>query len=93
MIDWCGRGGLGSRLLQHHNLVGCVFGGEWEDPDLRDSKELDGYFLEHFGKKVVKTEQEFWRAIHRGQAEAFDAGAEAIPDILTPAQAEKSTPL
>jgi glyceraldehyde-3-phosphate dehydrogenase (ferredoxin) len=56
VVDWCGRGGLGSRLLQQHNIVGCVFGGEWEDPDLRDSKELDGYFLEHFGQKVVKTD-------------------------------------
>ncbi len=56
VVDWCGRGGLGSRLLQQHNVVGCVFGGEWEDPDLRDSKELDGYFLEHFGQKVVKTD-------------------------------------
>jgi len=56
VVDWCGRGGLGSRLLQAHNVVGCVFGGEWEDPDLRDSAELDGYFLEHFGQKVVKTD-------------------------------------
>ncbi len=56
VVDWCGRGGLGSRLLQQHNLVGCVFGGEWKDPDLPDSKELDGYFLEHFGQKVVKTD-------------------------------------
>ena len=56
VVDWCGRGGLGSRLLQQYKIVGCVFGGEWEDPDLRDSKELDGYFLEHFGKKVVKTD-------------------------------------
>ncbi len=56
VVDWCGRGGLGSRLLQRHGLVGCVFGGAWDDPDLPDSKELDGYFLEHFGQKVVKTD-------------------------------------
>ncbi|MBN1201781.1 MAG: aldehyde ferredoxin oxidoreductase [Anaerolineae bacterium] len=54
--DWAGRGGLGSRLLQHHSIVGCVFGGEWEDPDLRDSKEIDAYFLEHFGKKTIQTD-------------------------------------
>lgn len=53
VVDWAGRGGLGSRLLQHHNVVGCVFGGEWEDPDLRDSAEIDGYFLARFGKKTV----------------------------------------
>ncbi len=56
VVDWCGRGGLGSRLLQQHKVLGCVFGGEWKDPDLPNSKELDGYFLEHFGQKVVKTD-------------------------------------
>ena len=56
VVDWCGRGGLGSRLLQQHNVVGCVFGGEWKDPDLLTSKELDGYFLKHFGQKVVKAD-------------------------------------
>ncbi|MBN1681390.1 MAG: aldehyde ferredoxin oxidoreductase [Anaerolineae bacterium] len=54
--DWAGRGGLGSRLLQYHNIVGCVFGGEWEDPDLRDSKEIDSYFLEHFGKRTIQAD-------------------------------------
>ncbi len=56
VVDWAGRGGLGSRLLQFHHIVGCVFGGEWEDPDLRDSTEIDGYFLKHFGKKTVQTD-------------------------------------
>lgn len=56
VIDWAGRGGMGSRLYQYHNLVGCVFGGEWEDPDLRDSAEIDRYFLEHFGKKTIQTD-------------------------------------
>ena len=56
MVDWAGRGGLGSRLLQHHNMVGCIFGGEWEDPDLRDSAEIDAYFMEHFGKKTIQTD-------------------------------------
>ena len=56
VIDWAGRGGLGSRLLQFHNVVGCVFGGEWEDPDLRDSAEIDSYFLESFGKKTVQAD-------------------------------------
>ena len=56
VVDWAGRGGLGSRLLQRHNIVGIVFGGEWEDPDLRDSAEIDTYFLEHFGKKTIQTD-------------------------------------
>src|SRR5512133_3735880 len=56
VVDWAGRGGLGSRLLQRHNIVGIVFGGEWDDPDLRDSAEIDSYFLEHFGKKTIQTD-------------------------------------
>ena len=56
VVDWAGRGGLGSRLLQGHNLVGCVFGGSWEDPDLPVSAEIDGYFLKHFGQKAIKAD-------------------------------------
>ncbi len=56
VVDWAGRGGLGSRLLQQHNVVGCVFGGDWKDPDLPDSAEIDGYFLEHFGQKAIKAD-------------------------------------
>jgi glyceraldehyde-3-phosphate dehydrogenase (ferredoxin) len=56
VVDWAGRGGLGSRLFQRHNIVGIVFGGEWDDPDLRDSAEIDSYFLEHFGKKTIQTD-------------------------------------
>ncbi len=56
VVDWAGRGGLGSRLFQYHNIAGIVFGGEWEDPDLRDSAEIDRYFLEHFGKKTIQTD-------------------------------------
>jgi glyceraldehyde-3-phosphate dehydrogenase (ferredoxin) len=56
VTDWAGRGGLGSRLLQYHNLAAIVFGGEWEDPDMRDSSEIDAYFIEHFGKKTIQTD-------------------------------------
>ncbi len=56
VVDWAGRGGLGSRLLQTNNLAAIIFGGEWEDPDLRDSSEIDAYFLEHFGKKTIQTD-------------------------------------
>jgi glyceraldehyde-3-phosphate dehydrogenase (ferredoxin) len=54
--EWAGRGGLGSRLFQYHNIVGCVFGGDWQDPDLRDSKEIDEYFIDHFGQKTIQTD-------------------------------------
>ena len=54
--DWAGRGGLGSRLLQSHGVAACIFGGDWEDPDLKDSQEIDGYFLDHFGQKAIRTD-------------------------------------
>lgn len=56
VVDWAGRGGMGSRLLQQHNVAAIVFGGEWEDPDLRDSAEIDAYFVEHFGQKTMQTD-------------------------------------
>ena len=47
---------MGSRLLQYHRVAACIYGGEWKDPDLQDSAEIDGYFLEHFGQKAIKTD-------------------------------------
>jgi glyceraldehyde-3-phosphate dehydrogenase (ferredoxin) len=54
--DWAGRGGLGSRLLQKHRVAACIFGGDWEDPDLKDSQEIDGYFLVHYGERMIKVD-------------------------------------
>ena len=54
--DWAGRGGLGSRLLQHHRIAACIFGGDWEDPDLKDSKEIDGYFQKYYGDSMIKVD-------------------------------------
>ena len=54
--DWAGRGGLGSRLLQQHRVAAIVFGGDWQDPALKEAKELDQYFLEHFGQRAIATD-------------------------------------
>jgi glyceraldehyde-3-phosphate dehydrogenase (ferredoxin) len=54
--DWAGRGGLGSRLLQQHRIAACIFGGDWEDPDLKDSKEIDGYFQHYYGESMIKVD-------------------------------------
>ncbi|MBP7693665.1 MAG: hypothetical protein KA764_17205 [Anaerolineales bacterium] len=54
--DWAGRGGLGSRLLQHHRIAAVVFGGDWADPALKAGRELDAYFLEHFGQKAIQAD-------------------------------------
>ncbi len=51
--DWAGRGGLGSRMLQQHRIAGIVFGGDWQDPALKEAKELDQYFLDHFGQRTM----------------------------------------
>ncbi|HCF57487.1 MAG TPA: aldehyde ferredoxin oxidoreductase [Myxococcales bacterium] len=49
---WAGRGGLGSRLLQEHNIAAVVYGGDYEDEDLTDRKMVDGMFDERFGKPL-----------------------------------------
>jgi glyceraldehyde-3-phosphate dehydrogenase (ferredoxin) len=51
--DWAGRGGLGSQLYQQLHVAGIIFGGDCPDLDLKDSQELDGYFLDHFGEKAI----------------------------------------
>ena len=53
-VEWCGRGGMGSQLFRQHNIVACIFGGEWKDFDLSSSKEINTYFVEHFGEKAAK---------------------------------------
>jgi glyceraldehyde-3-phosphate dehydrogenase (ferredoxin) len=54
--DWAGRGGLGSRLLQAHHIAACIFGGDWEDPDLKDSQEIDSYFKQYYGDSMIKVD-------------------------------------
>ena len=54
--DWAGRGGMGSRLLQYHHIAGIVFGGDWQDPALKEGKELDAYFMEHFGQNAMRSD-------------------------------------
>lgn len=53
-VEWCGRGGMGSRLFRQHNIVACIFGGEWEQFDFDDAREINDYFVEHFGEKAAK---------------------------------------
>jgi glyceraldehyde-3-phosphate dehydrogenase (ferredoxin) len=54
--EWAGRGGLGSRMLQRQHLAACIFGGDWEDPDLKDSNEIDGYFQMYYGDSMIKVD-------------------------------------
>jgi len=57
VTDWCGRGGMGSLLLQQHNLVGCMFGGHWVEAEVAGIKAYDPYFVEHFGDRAVKVDK------------------------------------
>jgi glyceraldehyde-3-phosphate dehydrogenase (ferredoxin) len=50
---WAGRGGFGSRMLQAHNIAAIVYGGDFEDEDISDRAEADGYFKDMFSKKML----------------------------------------
>ncbi len=50
---WAGRGGFGSKMLQDHNIAAVVYGGDFEDEDLSDRAEADGYFQDMFSKKML----------------------------------------
>jgi glyceraldehyde-3-phosphate dehydrogenase (ferredoxin) len=49
---WAGRGGLGSKMLQEHNVAAVVYGGTVVDEDFRDRKVVDGFFEKHYQKKM-----------------------------------------
>ncbi len=53
-VEWCGRGGVGSQLFKQHNIVACIFGGEWKEFELSSTKEINEHFIEHFGEKAAK---------------------------------------
>ncbi|MBN2494973.1 MAG: aldehyde ferredoxin oxidoreductase [Deltaproteobacteria bacterium] len=49
---WAGRGGFGSALFQRHYICAIVYGGDFDDDDLTDRAEADGYFQKRFSKKM-----------------------------------------
>ncbi len=55
---WAGRGGLGSKLLQQHNVVGVIYGGTFVDDDFRDRKVADQWFETRFKKKLLAKDVE-----------------------------------
>lgn len=53
---WAGRGGLGSKLVQQHKIVGIIFGGDYNEPadsPLRHRDEIDKIFEGKFHKKMI----------------------------------------
>ncbi len=55
---WAGRGGLGSRLLQHHGLAGVIYGGTFLDEDFRDRKVANEWFEKRYRKRMAAKDME-----------------------------------
>jgi len=56
---WAGRGGIGSSLVQEHNIVAIVYGGDFEDnKELKDMSKINEVFNEKLGKTMIKADQE-----------------------------------
>lgn len=56
---WAGRGGLGSKMVRDHGIVGIVFGGDYDEPDnWRDRSVIDGAFRQRFDKTLIQTDRE-----------------------------------
>lgn len=49
---WAGRGGLGSKMLQHHRLAGVIYGGTFADEDFRNRNVADTWFQDRYQKKL-----------------------------------------
>jgi glyceraldehyde-3-phosphate dehydrogenase (ferredoxin) len=50
---WAGRGGLGSKMLQEHGIIGIIYGGTHIDEDFRDRNVADGWFQDKYNKKLA----------------------------------------
>jgi glyceraldehyde-3-phosphate dehydrogenase (ferredoxin) len=51
---WAGRGGLGSKLVQEHRIVGIVYGGDYvRDKSEANTVDFNKHFEEEFGKKMI----------------------------------------
>ena len=56
---WAGRGGLGSKMVRDHNIVGVIYGGDYDEPDnWRDRKAVDGEFIKRFDRTMIKTDRD-----------------------------------
>jgi glyceraldehyde-3-phosphate dehydrogenase (ferredoxin) len=58
---WAGRGGLGSRMAQHHNLFGIVLGGSHIDRDFDDRKLADVYFKRRYDMRMILKDKDATR--------------------------------
>jgi glyceraldehyde-3-phosphate dehydrogenase (ferredoxin) len=49
---WAGRGGFGSKMLQHHGIAAIIYGGTFADEDFRDRKVADEWFTQKYNKRL-----------------------------------------
>ncbi|NUQ61437.1 MAG: aldehyde ferredoxin oxidoreductase [Pirellulales bacterium] len=49
---WAGRGGMGSKMLQHHGVAAIIYGGTFIDEDFRDRNVADQWFQDKYQKKL-----------------------------------------
>jgi glyceraldehyde-3-phosphate dehydrogenase (ferredoxin) len=59
----------------------------WSNAGMQDPELAD--WLERFHTDKKMAARDWWKAVKKGIDETFDAGAEAIPDALTPGQSNK----
>jgi glyceraldehyde-3-phosphate dehydrogenase (ferredoxin) len=50
---WAGRGGLGSKLLQQHGIIGIIYGGTHADADFRDRSVADRWFEDKYNQRMA----------------------------------------
>ncbi len=50
---WAGRGGLGTKMLMEHGIMGIIYGGTYIDDDFRDRKVADQWFEDKYNQKMV----------------------------------------
>ena len=55
---WAGRGGLGSKLLQEHGLVGLIYGGTFVDEDFLNRSVADEWFKDKYNQRLAAKDVE-----------------------------------
>lgn len=60
---WAGRGGFGSKLVQHHRIAAIIYGGDFVDTDVKthDSKEINKLFMDKYHKLMIPEDLEVTR--------------------------------
>ena len=68
--EFAGRGGLGSVMVQAHNVIAIIYGGNQKikHDKLYDNEFIDSIFKEHFGKKMIEV------VLEKGKKYRYDEG-------------------